>query len=92
MTLQMPGKRPPLLSEATREALDNLRAFRHVVRVNYPFELKMPLVLKNLTVTPEAVASFFADYEKFRDFMLAPSIDNDGGGDGSGGEIAKGPK
>ena len=81
MTLQMPGKRPPLLSEATREVLDNLRAFRHVARVHYPFDLKMPLVLKNLKAAPEAISSFVADYEKFRDFMLEPSIDNDGGGD-----------
>ena len=40
MSAEVPGLRPAVLSEATREALDEYRGFRHVVRHRYPFQFE----------------------------------------------------
>jgi hypothetical protein len=39
MAQELPGVRPAVLSQATREALDEYRGFRHVVRHVYAFRL-----------------------------------------------------
>jgi hypothetical protein len=49
MKMHIPGIRPPLISEAAFELLDELRGFRHVFRHAYGYELepeKIKIVLR----------------------------------------------
>jgi hypothetical protein len=76
MTAEIDPIRPPVISEKTRECLDEYRGFRHVVRNVYTFNLQMSRLkelTKGLRCCYDAVTS---DLEDFMEFLRELSIDN----------------
>ena len=68
MAAEIPGVRPPVLSQETRERLDRYRGFRHVVRNVYTYNLdpeQIGVLVKQLAPTMARVAqelTAFADF------------------------------
>lgn len=68
MAAEIPGVRPPVLSQETRERLDRYRGFRHVVRNVYTYNLdpeQVGVLVKQLAPTMARVAqelTAFADF------------------------------
>lgn len=77
MALALGGIRPAVVSKTTRELMDELRRFRHIVNHKYALELKRPLVRKNLNLLRKCVPLFERDYTKFVRVMTKES--NSGG-------------
>lgn len=65
MTLNVPGLRPAVLSNATARALDPLRGFRHVFRSVYGFHLASDRITAVLRSLPEMLQMFQADIDRF---------------------------
>ena len=61
--------RPAVISAKTRDLLDSIRGFRHVVNHKYALELKRPLVQRNLKTLRQLVPLFERDYRVFVKFM-----------------------
>lgn len=69
MTEEIPGIRPAVISEQTKAALDKYRAFRHLARNIYTFNLDVQRIrglVENLSDTIERVCS---DISVFLDFL-----------------------
>ena len=69
MAAEVPGVRPPVLSQETRERLDRYRGFRHVVRNVYTYNLdpeQIGVLVKQLAPTMARVSQ---DLEAFADFL-----------------------
>ena len=69
MTEEIPGIRPAVISEQTKAALDKYRAFRHLARNIYTFNLDVKRIrglVENLSETIEKVCS---DISVFLDFL-----------------------
>jgi hypothetical protein len=78
MALNVPQVRPPLLKRDTAVRLDEFRAFRHVFRNVYGFNLspaRVGALLKNL---PGAVNDFQKEAIAFIDVMGQILPDSDG--------------
>lgn len=65
MTLDVPGLRSPVISNATASALDPLRGFRHVFRNVYGFHLASERIATLLRSLPEILRVFQADIDRF---------------------------
>ena len=68
MTVDVPGIRPAVLSEANRNALDEFRGFRHVVRNVYSYNLdpvRIGLLVKNLTTLSAGVHAELLAFTNF---------------------------
>ena len=69
MAAEVPGVRPPVLSQETRERLDRYRGFRHVVRNVYTYNLdpeQIGVLVKQLAPTMVRVSQ---DLAAFADFL-----------------------
>ena len=66
-----PGRRPPVLGEATATALDRYLRFRHLFRNLYVFELTWDELLPLLQGLARTRSLVEADLEAFDDFLLA---------------------
>jgi len=69
MTEEIPGIRPAVISEQTKATLDKYRAFRHLARNIYTFNLDVQRIrglVENLSDTIERVCS---DISVFLDFL-----------------------
>ena len=69
MGAEIPGVRPPVLSQETRERLDRYRGFRHVVRNVYTYNLdpeQVGVLVKQLAPTMARVSQ---DLAAFADFL-----------------------
>ena len=69
MAAEVPGVRPPVLSQETRERLDRYRGFRHVVRNVYTYNLdpeQIGMLVKQLAPTMARVSQ---DLAAFADFL-----------------------
>jgi hypothetical protein len=76
MTAELSPIRPPVISEDTRDCLDEYRGFRHVVRNVYTFNLhasRLQELTKGVQSCYEAVTG---DLENFIDFLKELSNDN----------------
>jgi hypothetical protein len=74
MASELPGIRPALLREETRNRLDTYRGFRHVVRNVYTFHLdpeQIGLLIRRLRPTMSAVS---ADLMQFISFLEQTGI------------------
>ncbi|MBI3067801.1 MAG: hypothetical protein HY323_17390 [Betaproteobacteria bacterium] len=78
MAFDLSGTRPAVISKTTRELMDELRRFRHIVNHKYALELKRSLVRKNLNLLRKCVPLFEKDYSKFVRVMTKED-DHDGG-------------
>ena len=62
---EIPEKRPAILSEQTRDLLEEFLAFRHLLRSLYAFELDAERLKYLLDCLPEALSSAMSDIESF---------------------------
>jgi hypothetical protein len=69
MTYDLRGLRPPVLRSATRDQLHEYRAFRHVVRNVYTYQLEPARVERLITTLPIAFESVKADTIQFIEFL-----------------------
>jgi hypothetical protein len=69
MTYNLRSLRPPVLSGATRDQLHEYRAFRHVVRNVYTYQLDPERVERLITTLPVAFESVKADTTQFIKFL-----------------------
>jgi hypothetical protein len=68
MGAEVPGVRPPVLSQETRERLDRYRGFRHVVRNVYTYNLdpeQIGVLVKQMTPTMTRVSQELAAFADF---------------------------
>ena len=72
MGAEVPGVRPPVLSQETRERLDRYRGFRHVVRNVYTYNLdpeQVGVLVKQLAPTMARVSQELAAFADFLEQM-----------------------
>ncbi|MGQ9533510.1 MAG: ribonuclease toxin HepT-like protein [Desulfotomaculales bacterium] len=69
MTLEVPGVRPPVVAPETARKLDELRAFRHVFRNVYGFNLSPEKIRELLVQLPEVSSLFKRDLGRFKERM-----------------------
>jgi uncharacterized protein YutE (UPF0331/DUF86 family) len=69
MTLEVPGVRPPLITRETARKLDQLRAFRHIFRNIYGFNLSPEKIKELLSRLPEVSGVFKREFNSFVDKM-----------------------
>ena len=68
MAAEIPGVRPPVLSQETRDRLDRYRGFRHVVRNVYTYNLdpeQIGVLVKQLAPTMARVAHELTAFAEF---------------------------
>jgi hypothetical protein len=68
MAAEVPGVRPPVLSQETRERLDRYRGFRHVVRNVYTYNLdpeQIGVLVRQLAPTMARVSQELAVFADF---------------------------
>jgi hypothetical protein len=75
MTLDIPGLRPPLIGTETRNALEELLRFRHVVRHAYGHDLDWIRVEDLLNRSSNAYDLFVADTMQFVRFLEEMATD-----------------
>ena len=72
MAAEVPGVRPPVLSQETRQRLDRYRGFRHVVRNVYTYNLdpeQIGMLVKQLAPTMARVSQELAAFADFLEQM-----------------------
>lgn len=65
MTAAIPGVREPVISQSTFSSLDDLRAFRHVMRSHYGHKLKPELVFKLAVKVPGCYQALEQELQHF---------------------------
>ncbi len=71
MMAELPGIRPPVLRTETRDALDSYRAFRHVVRNVYTFNLDPVQIGLLVDRLPHTMDLLSHDLHAFADLLEA---------------------
>jgi uncharacterized protein YutE (UPF0331/DUF86 family) len=69
MSLELPGRRPPVISGETFEKLFELRAFRHRLIHAYQEPLAWERMRRPVTAVPECAQSLSDDLTVFRGFL-----------------------
>lgn len=69
MTEEVPGIRPAVISPETKEAVDDLRRFRHVARNIYGFNIKPAKISNLVDKLPEATDRIRNDLSAFAQFL-----------------------
>jgi hypothetical protein len=69
MAAEIPGVRPPVLSQETRERLDRYRGFRHVVRNVYTYNLDPEQVGVLVKQSAPTMAHVSQELAAFADFL-----------------------
>lgn len=75
MSAELPNLRPPVIQVATRQAIDEYRSFRHVVRNVYTFDLQPHRVAALTETLAECFATFKQDIAAFCDFLESVSTE-----------------
>ncbi len=70
MALEIEGLRPAVLSPATREDLEELLKFRHLVRNIYGFELEPGRVEQLVEMTVALFPGLQSEIERFCNFLF----------------------
>lgn len=70
MAADMPDVRPAVLSAATITVLDEFRAFRHIVRNVYAFQLDPAKLRRLVQEAPSAAAQLRMELVAFADFLI----------------------
>lgn len=70
MAADMPDVRPAVLSAATITVLDEFRAFRHIVRNIYAFQLDPAKLRRLVQEAPSAAAQLRKELVAFADFLI----------------------
>ncbi len=69
LKLNVPGLRPPVLSQESFENLQALRGFRHVFRHAYDYVLQWDLMQPNVELLPKAHEVFTKDVDRFLEYL-----------------------
>jgi hypothetical protein len=69
MALEVPGRRPPVVTPDTARALDEFLRFRHLFRNLYGFELEWSRLLPLLQHLPATAQQVREDVEQFLGFL-----------------------
>jgi hypothetical protein len=79
MTNEIPGTRPAVISDETREALDEYRGFRHIVRNVYTFKFDPVKVRRLVENAPHIFSQAHAELLAFASFLeqLARTFETD---------------
>jgi uncharacterized protein YutE (UPF0331/DUF86 family) len=80
MSAEIDGIRPSVIDTELYESLTELKAFRHLVRHRYGFDLKADKVIENLDRIREAFPSFVDAVVRLEKTMAAEDTDDDGDG------------
>lgn len=91
MSAEIAGIRPAMLDPKLYESLSELKGFRHLVRHRYGFDLKTDKVQENLHRAREAFPSFVEAIASLEKTLTEEIMDDNDGGDGSGGGASGGP-
>ncbi len=75
MSAQVPQLRPPVIQPATRLMVEEYRAFRHVVRNVYAFDLDAERVVALTETLAPGFAAFRQDIEAFCAFLTSASTE-----------------
>jgi hypothetical protein len=73
MSAEIPNVRPPVLAVETRHCLEEYRAFRHVVRNVYTFNLNPNRIAELAAMLPACYQAVQQDLAQFRQFLLSVS-------------------
>jgi len=76
MAAEISPIRPPVISQETRDCLDEFRGFRHVVRNVYTFNLQMSRLQELTKGLPHCYGAVTRDLDDFMEFLSELSIDN----------------
>ena len=69
MSIEMPGIRPAVISDVTREQLDDYRGFRHIVRNVYTFNFDPVKVERLVVKAPSLFARIQTELLAFAKFL-----------------------
>ena len=69
MATEIPHVRPALISESTRDALDEYRGFRHIVRHVYAFKFDPAKVQRLVESVSKVFGQLCAELVAFADFL-----------------------
>lgn len=69
MVAEMPLIRPAVISEETRQMLDEYRGFRHIVRNVYAFRLDLVKMRRLVQEAPAVLSQVRAELLAFADFL-----------------------
>lgn len=69
MTMEVPGRRPAVISEVTLSALDEYRSLRHVVRHVYAHRIKPDKLGDLVAVLPPTLGSLRSELLAFASFL-----------------------
>lgn len=75
MSAELPNLRPPVVQVITRQAIDEYRSFRHVVRNVYTFDLQPNRVVALAEKLPDCFAALKRDVTAFVAFLISVSED-----------------
>jgi len=78
MATAVSGLRPPVISHNSRDALDEYRRFRHLVRNIYPFDLEADKIQPLVASAPNVLALLRSDLLAFATFLENQACDNAG--------------
>ena len=70
MAAELPAVRPPVITIQTRRCLDEYRAFRHVVRNVYTFNLNPNRIMELAAALPDCYQAVKRDLANFSQFLL----------------------
>lgn len=76
MTAEISPIRPPVISEETRDCLDEYRGFRHVVRNVYTFNLQMSRLQELTKGLQNCYVAITRDLDDFMEFLKELSVEN----------------
>jgi len=71
MSAELAASRPAVIRRSTRDCLDEYRAFRHLVRNVYAFNLRPERLSDLVDAIPKCFADFRNDLEEFVRFLQA---------------------
>jgi len=74
MAAEISPIRPPVISEETRDCLDEYRGFRHVVRNVYTFNLQMSRLQELTKGLPRCYGAVTRDLDDFMEFLRELSL------------------
>ena len=77
MASEVPHVRPAAISERTRDALDEYRGFRHIVRHVYTFTLDPAKMQRVVEEAPAVFAQVRAELSAFADFLEQQATTDD---------------
>jgi hypothetical protein len=69
MVAEVPSVRPALISEETRQMLDEYRGFRHIVRNVYAFRFDLMKIGRLVQGAPAVLTQVRAELLAFADFL-----------------------